>query len=81
MSFIEVIEPEAAAGELATHYQRYEALFQMVPQLARIQSLRPDLMEATMLLGERLLLSDQALTMVTKQLLAAYVGRLDACEY
>ncbi|QJA06417.1 hypothetical protein FVE67_06205 [Thermosulfurimonas marina] len=79
--FLEVVEPENAQGQLRKVYQRLKGMFGLVPKVFIAQSLRPDLLEPLVEYVDRLLIKEGALPRGTKELIAAYVSKLNACEY
>jgi alkylhydroperoxidase family enzyme len=81
MSSIRTISEEEASPELAVTYEEIEEAFGMVPAIFRSMSLRPDLLRPLALFVRRLMIEEHALSRATKELLAAYVSRQNACAY
>ncbi len=81
MSFIATIAPDQAKGELSNVYGQIHEAFGMVPAIFQSMSLRPDLLQPLSLFVKRLMLEEHALSRATKELLAAYVSKLNACAY
>jgi hypothetical protein len=79
--FFKVTEPEKAFGQLKSSYDMLESMFQMVPKVFVAQSLRPDLLEPIVTYVNRLMIETHALSRRTKELIAAYVSKLNACAY
>ena len=79
--FFKVTEPEKAFGQLKSSYEMLESMFQMVPKVFVAQSLRPDLLEPIVTYVNRLMIETHALSRSTKELIAAYVSKLNACAY
>jgi alkylhydroperoxidase family enzyme len=79
--FFPTTAPEAATGQLQKTYTTLESMFQMVPKLFVAQSMRPDLLELIVNYVNRLMVEDHALPRTTKELIAAYVSKLNACAY
>jgi hypothetical protein len=79
--FFKITEPEGASGELKTSYEMLMSMFQMVPKVFVAQSLRPDLLEPLVTYVSRLMIETHALSRSTKELIAAYVSKLNACAY
>ena len=79
--FFKVTEPEKASGQLKSSYEMLESMFQMVPKVFVAQSLRPDLLEPIVTYVNRLMIETHALSRSTKELIAAYVSKLNACAY
>ncbi len=75
------IEPEAAQGRLQNVYATLQEMFMMVPKVFVAQSMRPDLLEPLVTYVKRLMVEDHALPRGTKELIAAYVSKLNACAY
>ena len=79
--FFKVTEPEKAFGQLKSSYEMLETMFQMVPKVFVAQSLRPDLLEPIVTYVNRLMIETHALSRSSKELIAAYVSKLNACAY
>jgi alkylhydroperoxidase family enzyme len=56
-------------------------MFQMVPKVFVAQSIRPDLLELIANYVNRLMIETHALPRTTKELIAAYVSKLNDCAY
>lgn len=81
MSYLNSVNPENAEGQLKTVYDALERMFRMVPQIFVAQSIRPDLLEHIVGYVDRLMVETHALSRATKELIAAYVSKLNACAY
>lgn len=81
MSYIKTINTGEAKGTLKGIYDALEEQFGFVPNLIRVQSLRPDLLEATGLFFQRLMMEEHRLSRRDKELLAAHVSKINSCEY
>jgi alkylhydroperoxidase family enzyme len=79
--FMKITEPEKADGQLKTCYEMLQTMFQMVPKVFVAQSIRPDLLEPVVQYVNRLMVETHALPRTTKELIAAYVSKLNACAY
>ena len=79
--FCPTIDPEKATGQLQDAYSTLTSMFQMVPKVFVAQSMRPDLMELVVNYVNRLMVEDHALPRSTKELIAAYVSKINACAY
>ena len=79
--FLKVTEPEHGTGDLQKSYDMLESMFQMVPKVFVAQSIRPDLLELIVQYVNRLMIETHALSRSTKELIAAYVSKLNACAY
>ena len=81
MGYLRSIDPQDAQGTLKNVYKMLEEEFGLVPNIFRAQSIRPDLLEPLVLLLKRLMLEDHGLSRATKELIAAYVSKINACAY
>ena len=79
--FFPTTDPENATGQLKETYDTLTSMFQMVPKVFVAQSMRPDLVELIVNYVNRLMVEDHALPRTTKELIAAYVSKLNACAY
>lgn len=79
--FFKTTEPENAEGQLKESYKTLESMFMMVPKVFVAQSSRPDLLELVVNYVNRLMIETHALSRSTKELIAAYVSKLNACAY
>ena len=81
MSFITTIPVDQADGDLSKVYGEINEAFGMVPAIFQSMSLRPDLLQPLSLFVKRLMIEEYSLSRTTKELLAAYVSKLNACAY
>lgn len=81
MTYIKTVAPQDAQGTVKEIYDALHEGYGRIPNVVRLQSLRPDLLEATVLFFQRLMLEAHQLSRTTKELLAAYVSKITACEY
>ena len=79
--FFPTTAPENATGQLQDAYSTLTSMFQMVPKVFAAQSMRPDLMELVVNYVNQLMVEDHALPRSTKELIAAYVSKINACAY
>lgn len=79
--FIQTTPPERARGQLQNVYEALLSMFQAVPKVFEAQSIRPDLLEPLVDYVNRLMIETHALPRSTKELIAAYVSKLNACAY
>ena len=79
--FLKVTEPEQASGQLQGAYEMLQTMFQIVPKVFVAQSIRPDLLEPVVQYVNRLMVETHALPRSTKELIAAYVSKLNSCAY
>ena len=78
---LKTIEPEAARGSLKDTYATLESMFMMIPKVFVAQSIRPDLLEPIVTYVKRLMVEDHGLARSVKELIAAHVSQLNACDY
>lgn len=76
-----MINPDDATGNLKATYDTLQEMFQMVPKLFVSQSIRPDLLEPIVLYIKRLMVETHGLSRSTKELIAAYVSKINVCAY
>jgi len=81
MSYIATISADEAGRDLSKVYGDLNEAFGMIPAVFQSMSLRPDLLQPLSLFVKRLMLEEHALPRMTKELLAAYVSKLNACAY
>ncbi len=79
--FLKVTEPDQADGQLKNTYDTLTTMFMVVPKVFVAQSIRPDLLEPMVTYVNRLMIETHALPRSTKELIAAYVSKLNACAY
>ncbi len=79
--FLKTTAPQKARGRLKVTYATLESMFMTVPNVFVAQSMRPDLLEPIVTYVKRLMIDDHALPRSTKELIAAYVSKLNACAY
>ena len=79
--FLKTCSPENATGQIKETYTKLVSMFQMVPKVFVAQSIRPDLLEPMVTYVNRLLIETHALPRGTKELIAAYVSKINDCEY
>lgn len=79
--FINVTEPEHAKPQLAESYSHLLSMFQTVPKVFMAQSIRPDLLAPLVVYVDRLMIQTYTLSRATKELIAAYISKLNACAY
>jgi uncharacterized peroxidase-related enzyme len=78
-----LVEEKDASGAVAKAYAGYRAHFgrEHVPGILKCFATHPPLLEQMMALASTLLFVDGHLTRATKEMLATYVSRLNACPY
>jgi uncharacterized peroxidase-related enzyme len=81
MTYVAVVNPEHAPEELKRTYHMLEQKFMLVPKVFAALSLRPDLLEPLVQFVVKLMIDDHKLSRGTKELIAAYVSRINSCAY
>jgi hypothetical protein len=81
MTYLRTVPPEEATGKVKKAYDTLHEMSGLVPQVYIAQSIRPDLLELIVLYNKGLMAETHALTRRTKELIAAYVSKLNSCEY
>jgi uncharacterized peroxidase-related enzyme len=78
-----LVEEDDATGTVARVYAEYRERFgrQHVPGILKCFATHPPLLEQMMALASTLLFTEGHLTRATKEMLATYVSRLNACPY
>jgi len=79
--YLKTTGPDSADGQLKKTYETITTMFQMVPKVFVAQSIRPDMLEPLVIYASRLMIEEHALSRATKELIAAYVSRLNSCAY
>lgn len=81
MAWVRTIEPEAATGQLAEVYERARQRAGRVPNIARLQSLRPQSMSLGFSLYCHLMDDPAGLTRLQRVLIATVVSKINGCYY
>ncbi len=81
MTHVAVVKPEHASEDLKKTYDMLEQKFMVVPKVFVALSLRPDLLQPLVLFVVRLMIDDHHLSRSTKELIAAYVSKINSCSY
>ena len=82
MAWIRTIAPGEAAGLLKRLYDEAVARAGKVFNVLRIQSLRPEVLEAGVALYQELMLSPRSpLTRAQREMIAVAVSRVNDCDY
>jgi alkylhydroperoxidase family enzyme len=79
--FLPTVDPGKAEGQVQCAYDTLMAMFQMVPKVFVAQSIRPDLLELMVNYVNKLMIETHGLPRRTKELIAAYVSRINSCAY
>ena len=81
MSYIKTIDQKDATGQLKDIYDNLLGSFGMIPNIIKAQSLRPDLIEPLLGFLGALMETEHGLSKTAKELIAAYVSKINSCEY
>lgn len=81
MAFIKMIDPDAAAGELAEAYGRVTRARGTVGNILKIQSVAPRAMLAHLALYEELMFGRSELSRVEREMIAVAVSVTNHCHY
>lgn len=81
MSWIRTIDPEAATGELARIYDEASARAGNVPNITKLQSLRPATMAAGFALYRQVMDGAGGLSHLQRVLIATVVSKVNGCHY
>ena len=81
MTYIKVVEPTEARGTVEKIYNEVLEYTGIVPTFLKVMGHRPDILEDTWSLGNRLMFEPHALSPATKALIASYVSKINSCEY
>ena len=79
--YIKTIDQEDATGQLKDIYDNLLGSFGMIPNIIKVQSLRPDLLEPLLGFLGALMETEHGLSKTTKELIAAYVSKINSCQY
>ena len=79
--YIKTIDQEDATGQLKDIYDNLSNSVGMIPNIIKAQSLRPDLIEPLLGFLGALMETEHGLSKTTKELIAAYVSKINSCEY
>ena len=79
--YIKTIDQEDATGQLKDIYDNLSDNVGMIPNIIKAQSLRPDLIEPLLGFLGALMETEHSLSKTTKELIAAYVSKINSCEY
>ena len=79
--YIKTIDQEDATGQLKDIYDNLLGSFGMIPNIIKVQSLRPDLLEPLLGFLGAFMETQHGLSKTTKELIAAYVSKINSCQY
>ena len=82
MHFINTVRKEDADDKLLEVYATLEGMFGgMVPSIFVSQSLIPEVLETIVLFIKKLMFTNRELSRFQKELIAAYVSKINHCPY
>jgi alkylhydroperoxidase family enzyme len=81
MYHLKTTPPEEASDDLKETYDTLQEMFGTVPKVFVAMSLRTDILRHMVLYVKHLLIETHGLPRVTKELIAAYVSKINSCEY
>ncbi|HVT59004.1 MAG TPA: carboxymuconolactone decarboxylase family protein [Thermoanaerobaculia bacterium] len=82
MAWIKTIDPAAASGLLRRLYDEAIRRAGKVFNVVRVQSLRPEVLDASIRLYQELMLSSRSpLSRVQREMIAVVVSRANDCHY
>ena len=81
MPYIETIDQDDATGPLKAIYDNLSDSLGSIPNIIKVQSLRPDLIPHLMGFIGALMMTEHGLSKTTKELIAAYVSKINSCDY
>lgn len=81
MAWIRTIAPDTAQGDLARSYAQAIARAGRVYQIVQAMSLAPQVLDASMLLYQKIMHGPGPLSRARRELLAVVVSRSNACHY
>ena len=81
MPWVQTVAEEAASGKLREVYRRVRARAGAVPNIARLQSLRPDTMDHGFSLYCQLMDDPTGLSRRERVLIATVVSKVNGCLY
>ncbi len=81
MSYIKSYSESEAPDTLRPLNEAMKNMFGIIPDVFASMNLRPDLLEPIMTFAKRLMNEDHGLSRFCKELLAAYVSKLNSCAY
>jgi len=81
MTRITVIEEESAQGTVKSIYEQVKSQMGVVPNVMKVLSSWPELLEANVKLFDTVMLADTKLPRETKEMIATLVSKLNQCQY
>jgi thiamine kinase-like enzyme len=81
MTHVKTLTPENDPKTAQINQEMAELFNGMVPQVFTAMNLRNDLLQIILQYVKKLMVEDHGLDRFTKELLAAYVSKINACAY
>lgn len=81
MSWIKVVWPEEASGELAQQYDRIRGVSGRVANILAVQSLNPAALHAHYDLYRTIMFGQSGLSRAQREMVAVVVSRENGCHY
>ena len=81
MNHVKTLTPEDDPKVAQANEEMKEMFGGMVPQVFTAMNLRVDLLQSILKYVKQLMIEDHGLSRLTKELLAAYVSKLNTCAY
>jgi uncharacterized peroxidase-related enzyme len=81
MAWVQTVAVEAASGKLREMYQRVRELAGVVPNIAKVQSLRPTTMEQGFDLYRQIMDDPTGISRRERVLIATVVSKVNGCLY
>jgi uncharacterized peroxidase-related enzyme len=81
MAWVQTVPEESASGKLSELYERARQRAGVVPNIARVQSLRPDTMERGLNLYCQLMDGPGGISKRERVLIATVVSKINGCLY
>ncbi len=81
MAWIKIIEPEAATGGLKRIYESARERAGYVPNITKLQSLRPETMSLGFALYQQIMDAETGISRLQRVLIATVVSKVNGCYY
>ena len=81
MAWVKTVQAEEASGVLASVYQAAEKKAGYLPNLTKLQSLRPETMEIGISLYRQLMDAPTGINSRQRVLIATVVSKINGCHY
>ncbi len=81
MAWVKIIEPEAATGRLKRIYELASERAGYVPNITKLQSLRPETMNRGFALYQQIMDAPTGISRLQRVLIATVVSKVNGCYY